>query len=118
MLTLIFPEKYSWIAFYFNHSDLFFFGLPFFFLQDCYLVYILTEKEGCTSMIFTSTCESTRVLAMLLRQLGFKAISINGQMSQMMHHIFVFYVFLKRYRTKKAYHNNQKIYPEVFPLEQ
>ena len=54
----------------------------FIYLQDCYLVYILTEMTGSTSMIFTRTCEATRLLALLLRELGFKSIPISGQMSQ------------------------------------
>lgn len=50
--------------------------------KDCYLVFILIEMPGSTSMIFTRTCEGTRILALSLRELGFKAIPISGQMSQ------------------------------------
>lgn len=50
--------------------------------KDCYLVYILTEMAGSTSMVFTRTCDSTRLLALILRNLGLKAIPINGHMSQ------------------------------------
>ncbi|XP_020269838.1 DEAD-box ATP-dependent RNA helicase 10 [Asparagus officinalis] len=50
--------------------------------KDCYLVYILTKMTGCTSMVFTRTCETTRILALQLRELGFKAIPISGQMTQ------------------------------------
>ncbi|KAF3337662.1 DEAD-box ATP-dependent RNA helicase 10 [Carex littledalei] len=50
--------------------------------KDCYLVYILTEMPGSTSMVFTRTCEATRILALILRNLGLKAIPISGQMSQ------------------------------------
>lgn len=50
--------------------------------KDCYLVYILTEMSGSACMIFTRTCETTRLLALLLRELGMKAIPISGQMSQ------------------------------------
>ncbi|KAK3148538.1 hypothetical protein QOZ80_3BG0296300 [Eleusine coracana subsp. coracana] len=50
--------------------------------KDCYLVHLLNEKQGGMFMIFVRTCESTRLLALLLRNLGFKAISISGQMSQ------------------------------------
>ncbi|XP_020588290.1 DEAD-box ATP-dependent RNA helicase 10-like [Phalaenopsis equestris] len=50
--------------------------------KDCYLVYILTEMSGSTSMVFTRNCDSTRLLALLLRNLGLKAIPISGQMSQ------------------------------------
>ncbi|KAL2501706.1 DEAD-box ATP-dependent RNA helicase 10 [Forsythia ovata] len=50
--------------------------------KDCYLVYILTEMSGKTSMVFTRTCDATRLLAYILRNLGFRAIPISGQMSQ------------------------------------
>ncbi|KAL5731948.1 RNA helicase [Ranunculus cassubicifolius] len=50
--------------------------------KDCYLVYILTEMSGSTSMVFTRTCEATRLLALILRNLGMGAIPISGQMSQ------------------------------------
>ena len=50
--------------------------------QDCYLAYALTEMAGSTVMIFTRTCESTRKIALTLRNLGFGAIPIHGQMSQ------------------------------------
>ncbi|XP_042495759.1 DEAD-box ATP-dependent RNA helicase 10 [Macadamia integrifolia] len=50
--------------------------------KECYLVYILTEMSGSTSMVFTRTCEQTRLLALLLRNLGLRAIPISGQMSQ------------------------------------
>ncbi|KAH7528094.1 hypothetical protein FEM48_Zijuj05G0035400 [Ziziphus jujuba var. spinosa] len=51
-------------------------------LQDCYLVYMLTEMTGSTTMVFTRTCDATRFLAVTLRKLGFRAIPISGQMSQ------------------------------------
>lgn len=50
--------------------------------KDCYLVYVLTEKTGSTSMVFTRTCEATQVLALMLRNLGLRAIPISGQMNQ------------------------------------
>ncbi|KAF5189698.1 Dead-box atp-dependent rna helicase [Thalictrum thalictroides] len=50
--------------------------------KDCYLVFILTEMSGSTSMVFTRTCEATRLLALILRNLGLRAIPISGQMSQ------------------------------------
>ncbi|XVF77870.1 hypothetical protein PTKIN_Ptkin14bG0081900 [Pterospermum kingtungense] len=50
--------------------------------KDCYLVYILTEMSGCTSMVFTRTCDATRVLSFILRNLNIRAIPISGQMSQ------------------------------------
>ncbi|EEF48776.1 DEAD-box ATP-dependent RNA helicase 10 [Ricinus communis] len=50
--------------------------------KDCYLVYILTEKSGSTSMVFTRTCDATTFLALVLRNLGLRAIPINGHMTQ------------------------------------
>lgn len=50
--------------------------------KDCYLVYILTETSSSTSMVFTRTCDATRLLALMLRNLGLNAISISGQMTQ------------------------------------
>ncbi|KAM3239930.1 hypothetical protein ACQJBY_053552 [Aegilops geniculata] len=50
--------------------------------KDCYLVHVLNELPGRMTMIFVRTCESTRLLALTLRNLGFKALSISGQMSQ------------------------------------
>ncbi|KAK8483937.1 hypothetical protein V6N12_044405 [Hibiscus sabdariffa] len=50
--------------------------------KDCYLVYILTEMAGCTSMVFTRTCDATRLLSFILRNLNIRAIPISGQMTQ------------------------------------
>ncbi|PON71063.1 DEAD-box ATP-dependent RNA helicase [Parasponia andersonii] len=50
--------------------------------KDCYLVYILTERYKSTSMVFTRTCDATRFLAMVLSNLGLKAIPISGHMTQ------------------------------------
>ena len=54
-------------------------------LQDCYLVYILTEKSQCTIMVFTRTCDATLILASMLRNLGIRATPISGHMSQVCH---------------------------------
>ncbi len=51
-------------------------------MQDCYLAYFLTELAGATFMVFTRTCDNTRKLALMLRNLGFDALPIHGQMSQ------------------------------------
>lgn len=40
------------------------------------------ELSGATSIIFTRTCDSTRKIALTLRNLGFGAVPIHGQMSQ------------------------------------
>eukprot|EP00243_Klebsormidium_subtile_P003787 TRINITY_DN17394_c0_g1_i1.p1 TRINITY_DN17394_c0_g1~~TRINITY_DN17394_c0_g1_i1.p1 ORF type:complete len:450 (+),score=122.55 TRINITY_DN17394_c0_g1_i1:188-1537(+) len=50
--------------------------------KDCYLVYLMNELAGATCMVFTRTCDSTRRLATVLRNLGLEAIPISGQMSQ------------------------------------
>ncbi|XP_078446211.1 DEA(D/H)-box RNA helicase family protein [Wolffia australiana] len=50
--------------------------------KDCYLVYILTQMPGSLTMIFTRTCDSTRVIALMLRNLGMRAIPISSQLSQ------------------------------------
>lgn len=50
--------------------------------KDLYLVYILNQMSGRTSMVFTRTCESTRLLALTLRNLELKAIPLNGHMSE------------------------------------
>ncbi|GAB4849734.1 DEAD-box ATP-dependent RNA helicase 10 [Ancistrocladus abbreviatus] len=50
--------------------------------KDCYLLYILNEMSGSTSMVFTRTCDATSLLALMLRNLGLRAIPISGHMSQ------------------------------------
>ncbi|XP_073429101.1 probable ATP-dependent RNA helicase DDX47 isoform X4 [Dendrobates tinctorius] len=50
--------------------------------KDSYLVYILNELAGNSFMIFSSTCNNTQRVALLLRNLGFTAIPLHGQMSQ------------------------------------
>ncbi|KAL7982483.1 hypothetical protein Chor_010081, partial [Crotalus horridus] len=50
--------------------------------KDSYLVYILNELAGNSFMIFCNTCNNTQRTALLLRNLGFTAIPLHGQMSQ------------------------------------
>ncbi|ESO89083.1 hypothetical protein LOTGIDRAFT_229010 [Lottia gigantea] len=50
--------------------------------KDVYLVYILNELAGNSFMIFCSTCATTQRIALLLRNLGFTAVPLNGQMNQ------------------------------------
>ncbi|RWS25242.1 putative ATP-dependent RNA helicase DDX47-like protein [Leptotrombidium deliense] len=50
--------------------------------KDVYLVYILNELSGNSFMIFCNTCSNTQRTALLLRNLGFTAIPLHGQMSQ------------------------------------
>ncbi|KMT14028.1 hypothetical protein BVRB_4g078570 [Beta vulgaris subsp. vulgaris] len=49
--------------------------------KDCYLVYVLMELSGST-MVFTRTCEVANLLALMLRNLGLRAVPINGKMTQ------------------------------------
>jgi superfamily II DNA/RNA helicase len=46
------------------------------------LRYILNELQGNSFMIFCSTCATTQRLTLVLRDLGFDAICLHGQMSQ------------------------------------
>ena len=50
--------------------------------KDVYLVYILNDLAGNSFIIFCSTCANVQRIAYLLRNLGFKAIPLHGQMSQ------------------------------------
>jgi len=50
--------------------------------KETYLVTLLTKLAGNKTIIFTSTCNQTIKLALIVRNLGFKAVSINGQLSQ------------------------------------
>lgn len=51
-------------------------------LKDLYLVFILNELVGNSFIVFTNTCNNTQRVALLLRNLGFTAIPLHGQMSQ------------------------------------
>jgi ATP-dependent RNA helicase DDX47/RRP3 len=50
--------------------------------KDCYLVYLLNEFVGNTTIVFVATCNAAQRLALLLRNLGFQALPIHGKMSQ------------------------------------
>ncbi|XP_015516157.2 probable ATP-dependent RNA helicase DDX47 [Neodiprion lecontei] len=50
--------------------------------KDVYLVHILNELAGNSFMIFCATCNNTLRTALLLRNLGFMAVPLHGQMSQ------------------------------------
>lgn len=50
--------------------------------KDCYLVHVLQQLQGNSFMVFCSTCNQTQRVALLLRDLGFSAICLHGQMSQ------------------------------------
>jgi len=50
--------------------------------KETYLVYLLNELAGQTTMIFVSTCHNASKLALVLRILGMGATSLHGQMPQ------------------------------------
>ena len=55
--------------------------IPFKF-KEVYLVHLINEMAGNSFIIFSSTCQGTLKLALILRNLGFMAIPLNGEMSQ------------------------------------
>eukprot|EP00531_Pseudo-nitzschia_arenysensis_P001868 CAMPEP_0116116682 /NCGR_PEP_ID=MMETSP0329-20121206/1166_1 /TAXON_ID=697910 /ORGANISM="Pseudo-nitzschia arenysensis, Strain B593" /LENGTH=520 /DNA_ID=CAMNT_0003610189 /DNA_START=24 /DNA_END=1583 /DNA_ORIENTATION=+ len=50
--------------------------------KDCYLTYLVNEYAGQSMLIFGATCNNVQRLALMLRNLGFPAICLHGQMSQ------------------------------------
>lgn len=50
--------------------------------KDVYLVHILNELSGNSFIVFCNTCPGTQRLALMLRNLGFSAIPLNGKMTQ------------------------------------
>ena len=50
--------------------------------KDCYVNYLFDELSASTTMVFTRTCDQTRKLALVARNLAFGAVPIHGQMSQ------------------------------------
>ncbi|RQM14102.1 hypothetical protein DD237_003617 [Peronospora effusa] len=50
--------------------------------KDYYLAYVLNEVAGQSVLIFTSTCNGTQKVTLMLRNLGFQAICLHGQMPQ------------------------------------
>jgi ATP-dependent RNA helicase DDX47/RRP3 len=50
--------------------------------KDTYLIFLVNEFVGQTTIIFTRTVYETQRLAILLRSLGFGAIPLHGQLSQ------------------------------------
>jgi len=50
--------------------------------KDAYLVYVLNETTQYSTIVFTRTVHESQRVALLLRTLGFGAIPINGQLSQ------------------------------------
>lgn len=50
--------------------------------KECYLAYVMNEFRGKSTIIFVSTCNSSQLLTIFLRTLGFKAVCINGNLTQ------------------------------------
>ena len=50
--------------------------------KEVYLVYLLTQFAGQKTIVFTTTCNASLKLALLLRALNFQAVNLNGQLSQ------------------------------------
>lgn len=50
--------------------------------KECYLTWLLNEMAGQTVIVFTLTVASTMKLALMLRNLGFEAVCLHGQMPQ------------------------------------
>lgn len=50
--------------------------------KDTYLVYLVNELAGKSTIIFTRTVYDTQRIAILLRTLGFGAVPLHGQLSQ------------------------------------
>lgn len=52
--------------------------------KETYLVYLLTQLAGQKTIIFTSTCNQSLKLVLMLKFLSFKAVNIHGKMTQQM----------------------------------
>ncbi|GAW20107.1 hypothetical protein ANO14919_096030 [Xylariales sp. No.14919] len=50
--------------------------------KDFYLIYLLSEFVGRSTIIFTRTVYEAQRISILIRQLGFKGIPLHGQLSQ------------------------------------
>jgi ATP-dependent RNA helicase DDX47/RRP3 len=50
--------------------------------KDVYLTYLINENAGKSILVFGATCNNVQRLALMLRNLGFPAVCLHGQMSQ------------------------------------
>lgn len=50
--------------------------------KDVHLVHMLNELSGNSFIVFCNTCPGTQRMALMLRNLGFSAIPLNGKMTQ------------------------------------
>lgn len=51
-------------------------------LKEVYLAHVMEQRIGKEVIVFTLTCMSANKVCLLLRKLGHRAVTINGQMSQ------------------------------------
>lgn len=50
--------------------------------KETYMVYLLTQFAGNKIILFTSTCNQSEKLQLIMSNLGFKAVNIHGQLTQ------------------------------------
>lgn len=50
--------------------------------KDCYLTFLINEHAGQSILVFGATCNNVQRLALMLRNLGFPAVALHGQMNQ------------------------------------
>eukprot|EP01039_Chlorochromonas_danica_P010332 gene10333-11436_t len=50
--------------------------------KDCYLAYLLDDLRGQSTILFVATCQQAERTTLLLRNLGWGAVCLHGQMSQ------------------------------------
>jgi ATP-dependent RNA helicase DDX47/RRP3 len=50
--------------------------------KDTYLTYLLNEASGQSVLVFAATCNNAQRITLMLRNLGFPAVCLHGQMSQ------------------------------------
>ncbi len=50
--------------------------------KDCYLAYMMNELSGQSVLVFAATCNNAQRITLMLRNLGFPAVCLHGQMSQ------------------------------------
>lgn len=50
--------------------------------KDVYLTYLVNENAGKSMLVFGATCNNVQRLALMLRNLGFPAVCLHGQMTQ------------------------------------
>lgn len=50
--------------------------------KDCYFTYLINELAGQSVLVFVATCNNAQRLALMLRNLGFSAVCLHGQMTQ------------------------------------